>query len=116
MPNVDVSNKPRYFDPDGNPMTVEEWGVLFEKRKLADTSWWKRSTTAEASDGEVITISTVWLGLDHAWEGEPRTWETMVFTEGGSNDIIQRYGTREAAWAGHEELCRDLFEGRQEVL
>lgn len=48
-----------------------------------------------------ITVSTVFLGLDHSFGGsEPVLWETMIF--GGPEDQYQeRYSTREKALEGH---------------
>tara|TARA_R110000868_G_scaffold15894_5_gene72024 strand:- start:1441 stop:1746 length:306 start_codon:yes stop_codon:yes gene_type:complete len=49
-----------------------------------------------------IKISTVFLGLDHAYDGEPLLWETMVF--GGEHDQFQeRYSSYEDAVIGHKE-------------
>ena len=51
--------------------------------------------------GQEILVSTVFLGLDHAFGcGPPVLWETMIF--GGPHDQHQdRYTSREAAVAGH---------------
>jgi len=50
-----------------------------------------------------IYISTVFLGLDHAFNGEiPLLWETMIF--GGENDQYQeRYSSYEDALDGHQK-------------
>jgi len=50
---------------------------------------------------EPITISTVFLGLDHSFgKGPPLLFETMIF--GGKFDSYQeRYSTWEQAEAGH---------------
>ena len=50
-----------------------------------------------------IRVSTVFLGFDHAWIGQPGPvlWETMIF--GGEHDQYQeRYTSHEDALAGHE--------------
>lgn len=49
-----------------------------------------------------IFISTVFLGLDHAWESDiPVLWETMIF--GGEHDQYQeRYTSVEEALEGHQ--------------
>lgn len=47
-----------------------------------------------------IEISTVFLGINHGYFGEPQWFETMVF--GGPLDQHQdRYATYEEAEAGH---------------
>ena len=49
-----------------------------------------------------IFISTVFLGLDHAWDSDiPVLWETMIF--GGEHDQYQdRYTSHEDALEGHK--------------
>jgi hypothetical protein len=65
---------------------------------------WMSDATARivASDyiGDV-RVSTVFLGLDHAFEhGAPVLWETMIF--GGPHDEYQdRYTSQADAKAGH---------------
>ena len=50
-----------------------------------------------------ILVSTVFLGLDHAWDsGTPVLWETMIF--GGEQDQYQeRYTSHKDALEGHEK-------------
>jgi hypothetical protein len=49
-----------------------------------------------------VYISTVFLGLDHAWNSNiPVLWETMIF--GGEHDQYQeRYTSYEDAIEGHK--------------
>lgn len=87
---------------DGVPVLttdVVEWGRWFEthERRLA----FDRLPTCD--------VSTVFLGIDHAWtKGPPVLWETMVF--GGKLDgEQQRYTSQSAALLGHREIvsrCR----------
>ena len=52
---------------------------------------------------KTITVSTVFLGLDHNFlgNGEPQFFETMIF--GGKHDEYQeRYATWDEAEAGHK--------------
>lgn len=50
-----------------------------------------------------VTVSTVFLGLNHNWgSGDPVLWETMIF--GGIHDEYQeRYSSKESALAGHQK-------------
>jgi len=52
---------------------------------------------------DTIFVSTVFLGLDHGWDGEiPLLWETMIF--GGEHDQYQeRYTSHEDALEGHQK-------------
>ena len=55
-----------------------------------------------------MQISTVFLGLDHAFgSGPPILWETMIF--GGLLDEFQeRYATKAEALAGHQQARRQV--------
>jgi hypothetical protein len=72
---------------------IFKWGKWYESadRKVAETFVGN------------VQVSTVFLGLDHAWGGgEPILFETMIF--GGKEDgFQQRYHTWEEAEVGHEE-------------
>lgn len=50
-----------------------------------------------------ITVSTVFLAIDHnyTWEGPPVLFETMVFG-GPYDESMERYETLEEAKRGHE--------------
>lgn len=72
--------------------------------------------TAVACDtGEVVEVSTVFLGLDHNYMGvgEPILFETMTFG-GLLNGWQWRYCTWEEAEAGHAEVLQIVR--RAEVL
>ena len=50
-----------------------------------------------------ILVSTVFLGLDHAWDSDtPVLWETMIFG-GEHNQYQERYTSHEDALEGHEK-------------
>ena len=87
-----------YFDRDARPITSERWMEL--KR---DASYWRVGLTDLGRRGRV---STVWLGLNHAFDdGPPLIFETLVF--GGPLAVtMERYTTLEQARAGHEVMVR----------
>lgn len=60
-------------------------------------------------------VSTVFLGLDHAFGGpKPVLFETMVF--GGEHDqLMYRYHTWEEAEKGHEEAV-NLVKGKEKDM
>ena len=89
-----------YYDRQGNPITYEQFGKLFnpEYARVAEDTvhgFW---------------VSTVWLGVDHGWsgDGKPIIFETMVFP--GRNDLsdicMERYSTEEEAIEGHKRMCK----------
>lgn len=76
------------LDKQGNPIlaTLGEWGVWFEnfdRRRIAKTEIEK--------DGENITVSTVFLGIDHSFGGTvPLVFESLI--QGGElDDLMVRY-------------------------
>ena len=60
-----------------------------------------------------VTVSTVFLGLDHnrAGHGAPILWETMIF--GGPHaEYQERYTSAAAALEGHERAVKIATAGR----
>jgi hypothetical protein len=55
-----------------------------------------------------VRVSTVFLGLDHGWDGRPMLFETMLFVNGSSIDC-ERYSTWDEAEAGHERWVKQVF-------
>lgn len=100
----------KYYGPDGRTLSIEEWSQLMERRDEDSSreSWWRRQTVI--SDG--VSVSTVWLGLDHELceSGPPLIWETMIF--GGEHSQNQwRYPSRQAALDDHERIVAALRAG-----
>lgn len=100
-----------YYDRNGDSITMEQWASLLENREYA------RIALDVLPNG--LRVSTVWMGLDHAYDGGiPLIYESMVFddanmeklTFGGrelkySPDLDQRrYATEAGAIDGHREL------------
>jgi len=81
---------------------VLEWGLALEviDRCVAKTELPNK-----------VTVSTVFLALDHAFDGgEPILFETMIF--GGEHDDFQeRYHTWEEAEEGHKRAIAMVEEG-----
>lgn len=100
-----------YYDRQGNAMTQAEW-----IRPFGDPDY-KRVAADEITlpDGDV-RVSTVWLGLDHAWgDRPPRIFETMVFGLGGNElldlDPCWRYSSEDLALAGHAAVVAAVRAG-----
>src|SRR5215475_11220125 len=90
-----MDSRPRYYSRQGRPLTLTEWAQAFE------------NMTEEARDP--ITVSTVWIGLDHRWfaDGPPLIFESMVF--GGTYDgKAERYATEAEALAGHWRMVQSM--------
>jgi hypothetical protein len=88
------------------------WYILDENNKpvksvsiMEAAEWLEKNPERKAVKQEHIGdifISTVFLGLDHAWDSDiPVLWETMIF--GGEHDQYQdRYTSYEDALEGHQ--------------
>ena len=66
-----------------------------------------------------LTISTVFLGMDHSWgRGQtPLLWETMVFGKDDSEEITERCsGTRKDALKMHNEVVERLKMNKRRYL
>ena len=78
-----------YFDRQGKPIDILEWCRLHEDHdycRVALDSW--------MSERGAVTVSTVWLGLDHSFGGRaPLIFESMVF--GPGNEYQRRYSIEE---------------------
>lgn len=86
---LDNNNKPVF----STALESSEWMENNPNRKVV-----KQDTVDD------IRVSTVFLGLDHAWlkEQPPVLWETMIF--GGEHDQYQeRYTSHKDALEGHEK-------------
>lgn len=96
------------LDADGEPQRCEDlltWGRWMQTadRHVAKTTF-----------GDV-TVSTVFLGLDHSFDsGPPLLWESMVFG-GPLNGEQDRYATRAEADAGHTALCIAVTEALEQA-
>jgi hypothetical protein len=91
------------LDESGRPVRepdINKWGVFFEDRE-------RRRVAADVLtiNGEEVRVSTVFLGMDHAWGGEsPVLWETMVFGGKFNEDQDRCSGNREQAEAMHARM------------
>lgn len=91
----------RYYDANGNEISIEEGLRLFGEDNR------DRTLARDTRDG--VTVSTVLLVIDHAFgHGPPLIFETMIF--GGPHDEEQwRYSTRAEALLGHRHACELAF-------
>lgn len=99
------------------------WVLEGRETKTADLSTWAtffnddsaRTVGREVMPGEGdshITVSTVFLGIDHNWgDGRPLLFETMIFG-GPHNESMWRYTTYDEAEAGHQRVVDALRAGK----
>lgn len=96
------------LDEDGRPLPcsdVSAWSAWAFPNDPAESI--RRRSVAQTRIRKFVSVSTVFLAIDHGWgmRHAPVLWETMIF--GGPHDGYQdRYCTREDAEAGHWEAVR----------
>jgi hypothetical protein len=86
------------LDQDNRAVSVsgENWSFDAAKRTVAKTI---------LDSG--VSVSTVFLGLDHGDDKMPQLFESMVFG-GEMNGESRRYATWEEAENGHQQLVQEL--------
>jgi len=93
------------------------WYILDKENKPVKSTIIQHSEWIEANPEKKVVkqenvgdifVSTVFLGLDHAWNSDvPVLWETMIF--GGEYDQYQdRYTSVEGALKGHKKALELL--------
>jgi hypothetical protein len=93
-----------YIERGGEPVAIADvmaWAMWMEDKDA------RRVALTQRGD---VRVSTVFLGIDHAWgEGmPPLLYETMVFN--GPHDGTQRrYSTREEALVGHRAMVEKVM-------
>ena len=96
------------YDADGNVSAYARIGL---DRIDDSVSAYARIGLDRIDDS--VEVSTVWLGLNHAFMpgGPPLIFETLIF--GGRHDgELQRYSTESEALAGHLHAINELRAGR----
>lgn len=92
-----------HYDKEGKRMCCAvSWG-----RKLEDPKY----KFIDRTEKNGVTVSTVWLGIDHAtslWgkRRKPVIFETMVFGLSNDDNPCERYCTLKEAQAGHKMMCK----------
>ena len=84
---------------------VKLWGEFMEGDRHVNLTRFE--------DGlDVITVSTVFLGLDHNMYmgGQPLLFETLIFG-GEHGGFYERYSTWEDANKGHEHIAKSIENG-----
>lgn len=97
--------RPRYWvlDTDGRTpvgtQNLEAWALLQASQGEKHVGW-------DFDNEKSITVSTVFLGIDHNYgpEGPPILFETMIFG-GPHNNYQRRYCTWDEAEQGHAQAC-----------
>lgn len=97
------------YDKEGRPIDTRTLGRLWMDRDYKVIA----QEDVLTPNGDMLWVSTVWLGIDHGW-GEskvPIIFETMVFGEGLADKYCERYATEAQSKTGHERVVAALKAG-----
>lgn len=100
----------RYILVDG--IAVPEPDLMKWAKWMEDAKTSRERFLAKTKIDDEISVSTVFLGLDHSFEmeGPPDIFETMIF--GGPKDQhCWRYATKADALVGHQKAVVEAREG-----
>lgn len=92
-----------FYDRQTNPITEKEWARL---RYISSNKRNHEYITVKQERIDQYFVSTVWLGMNHAYgDSPPLIFETMIFDDDSkemSSDVyMERYTTEAEAVAGH---------------
>ena len=102
--------RPHYYHRDGTPFATDdvtdwarEFGTMDRRVGLTDV-------TDAAKPGRKIRVSTVFLGIDHAFgDGPPLLFESMAFHgDDGEEEMQDRYSTEAQAAEGHAAMVAQV--------
>jgi hypothetical protein len=92
-----VNNYSRYYNRQGEPVTIDEYARTMEtNRRVALT------------EVKPYLVSTVFLGLNHSFNENdpPLIFETMVFNRQRKEIDMRRYSTEKQAIRGHNAMVK----------
>lgn len=96
-----------YIMVDGEPQQTDDaaaWAKWYEDHR-------EERIVARTSVAPGLLISTVFLGLDHAFGGgEPVLFETMVFGGDWAEQEQERYSTIDEARRGHARMVTKVID------
>ncbi len=81
-----------FYDQDGQPITVEQWGALFEDvagRTIAEDTW------------GAMRVATLWLGYVDPIIESARLFGTALFRHKSFLFELETYDNKADALAGH---------------
>jgi hypothetical protein len=89
----------RYFDRQGNEIDSKRWTELMGEPDYC---------IVKRYESDTVTISTVWLGLDHNYydKGDPLIFEIAIFYATWDR-ILGRFSTEEDAICAHDYFVEE---------
>lgn len=95
---------------------MSDWAYLDKDHKVVVTTDMEKSSVSRATKvgyekaGD-YSVSTVFLGLDHGWDGVPMWFETMLFGSGPLDNHCERCTTWDEAVLMHQRGIKKALRG-----
>jgi len=116
-----VPIRPPHWTDDSDPGNITGKYILVDRVPVAEPDLFKWGSWIEKADRHVaktdvdgVSVSTVFMGLDHSWgSGPPLLFETMIF--GGEHDegYQERCSTWDEAVAMHATAVKVARRGKK---
>ena len=104
----DWVGRPVYYDRHGEPMTLRQWARQLEDEAYRHIARDVIGPEEPLDPAPLITVSTVWVGLNSDWRSdEPLTYQTIV-VGGGYDASGMWYATEDEAREGHRRVVDEL--------
>ena len=112
-PHLDefLNKKDKYIlDENKNvvPATLMEWEQFLENTH--------KERVVNKTEINGLMVSTVFLGLDHSFDGSLDIFETMMFEGKESLNYCERYSTWKEAEEGHQRAVQLVIDGYKEMF
>lgn len=90
-----------YFDPDGVPITLEDWAARFEDYPA-------RVLASDVLGG--LRLVTLWLGFVDPMSDNTRLFGTALLADGRFVKELETYNSKADAAAGHARHVREFLD------
>lgn len=93
----------RFFDRQGNPITLDEWGAKFEDMQYRTVG----RDTVPLPGGANVEVCTAWHGHDDEFMDE-HIFSTGYRVDEGKWVTVEYYDTEDTATAGHKAVVERI--------
>ena len=95
-----------YYGWDGSRISVSEWVARMRLDHHVGSTLVGSKRVGGKHQSNSLWVSTVYLGIDHGFEGNPLIFETMIFGGDFEDQYCERYATLGEAIEGHQRAVK----------
>lgn len=103
MPSPKIKTEGKAILVDKKVVPVDD---LFEWDKWFEA---KNNRIVEQTHKDDVIVSTVFLAMDHGWDGNPKWFETMIFDKNREDEYQTRCETWDEALEMHKKALEVAF-------